>query len=192
MHRDVGQADTYCDLTVEFTVRVHGMSMGPITTFVTIIVSQLFTEFIACRNFSIINLCKHSAISFAGLALGPQGCIRSHKRCVQMRIELPQRAPKFATYQFNEAALLDFCIQVLLVVLVVPLVSLFLVWVWRERRGEGRVPEGEEEERVGEKWYKKWVDRGRAVADGLWLKMKELGEGYRKTRQPLEPHLHKE
>ena len=54
MHRDVGQADTYCDLTVEFTVRVHGMSMGPITTFVTIIVSQLFTEFIACSNFSII------------------------------------------------------------------------------------------------------------------------------------------
>ena len=79
VHREVGQADTYCDLTVEFTVRVHGMSMGPITTFVTIIVSHYrhfhghvciympyvrlyIVQFITCSNFSIISLCKHSAI----------------------------------------------------------------------------------------------------------------------------------
>ena len=30
---------TYCDLTVEFVIRVHGMSMGPISMSVIIIVS---------------------------------------------------------------------------------------------------------------------------------------------------------
>ena len=40
VYRVVGQQESYCDLTVEFTVRLHGLSMGPITTFITLIVSR--------------------------------------------------------------------------------------------------------------------------------------------------------
>ena len=40
VYRVVGQQESYCDLTVEFTVRLHGLSMGPITTFITLIVSN--------------------------------------------------------------------------------------------------------------------------------------------------------
>ena len=75
-------------------------------------------------------------------------------------------------------------------VLVVPVVSLFLVWVWREKRGERRVLA--EEEEVREKWSRRWVDRGREMAAQLWLRIKEMTEENRQTRQPLEPHLHTE
>ena len=44
-YRVVGQHMTYCDLTVEFTIRVHGMSMGSITTSVTLIVSVIRAMF---------------------------------------------------------------------------------------------------------------------------------------------------
>ena len=78
-------------------------------------------------------------------------------------------------------------VQLLLVLLVVPLISLFLVWVWRERKTEA----GLSEERGGMvEWYRREVvGRGREMA--VWLKEKaeELVRRYQQTH-PLESHLH--
>lgn len=36
--RKVGEIDTYCDLTVQFLIRIHGMGMGSVTVVVTLLV----------------------------------------------------------------------------------------------------------------------------------------------------------
>lgn len=36
----VGATGTYCEHTVQFTVRIHGMSMGSVTVATTLMVSQ--------------------------------------------------------------------------------------------------------------------------------------------------------
>ena len=89
----------------------------------------------------------------------------------------------------SERAFTSTFVQLLLVVLVVPLVSLFLLWLWRERREEGRVLVEVEEETPRDLWYRRWMAWGGKLAAQLGVKVKELA---RETQQPLEPHLHTE
>ena len=45
--RGVGESNTYCDFTVHFLIRIHGMGMGSVTVVVTLLVSTLKFQFVS-------------------------------------------------------------------------------------------------------------------------------------------------
>ncbi len=60
-YRIVGERSSYCDLSDQFLIRVHGLSMGAVTTIVSLVVYYMCIPVAYYNNLTYLTACRMSS-----------------------------------------------------------------------------------------------------------------------------------